>query len=119
MLFDQWAIDTDDQKFLFAAYSSTHWDEMRLVDGNSHQIQTFLQIQPKPTRLYHTDNNLGSKFQVILPDLQSVGPFHIDRVQQVHPALRSCERLSFHSAQEEGVFMKRPPAFVEQLEHIG
>jgi ribosomal protein S18 acetylase RimI-like enzyme len=73
------AVCSGDEDFLFAVYASTREDEMRLVDWDTAQKNSFLLMQFKAQTSYYQENYPGAQHQVILLDDQPIGRLYIQR----------------------------------------
>jgi ribosomal protein S18 acetylase RimI-like enzyme len=68
-----------DEAFLFRVYASTRADEMKLVDWDVAQKESFLRMQFNAQHQYYIDQYPNANFQVILRDGQPVGRLYINR----------------------------------------
>jgi ribosomal protein S18 acetylase RimI-like enzyme len=73
MLINLSPVGPEDEEFLFAVYSSTRADEMRLVDWGEAEKEAFLRMQFKAQDQFYTQNYPGAEFQIILTGEQPIG----------------------------------------------
>ena len=73
------AVRPEDQEFLFVVYASTRADEMRLVDWDAAQKESFVRMQFDAQSQFYTQNYPGAHYQVVLLDNQPAGRLYVHR----------------------------------------
>ena len=70
-------ITPEDGEFLFAVYASTRDDEMRLVDWDAEQKESFLRMQFAAQCRYYVENYSRAEFWIILLEDQPIGRLYV------------------------------------------
>jgi GNAT superfamily N-acetyltransferase len=72
-------ISDDDQEFLYRVYASTRAEEMKLVNWDEAQKESFLRMQFQAQHSYYHEQFTGAEFLIILRDGQRIGRLYVDR----------------------------------------
>lgn len=72
-------IDDGDRDFLFELYASTRADEMALLDWDSGQKQSFLEMQFHAQHTYYQEQFRQAAFDVVMSGGERIGRLYIDR----------------------------------------
>jgi GNAT superfamily N-acetyltransferase len=68
----------EDHGFLYSVYASTRADEMRLVNWDTRQTETFLRMQFGAQLAFYAEHYPNARYQIILLDGQRAGRLYTD-----------------------------------------